>query len=416
MVSVRFLQMGLLGSWLSGCGVEATSKDTGGVDDSGQPGCAAGVNVVLSDFGSTQLALADLEGQTQSSSFLSTASTQTKGLAFALSGDVVVPRARPASGQVVLIDRFGTNVLTWADPRSGTVNGQLPVGTGFESNPQDYVEVDAGRAFVSRWGQNGDSGREPFDRGGDLLVVDIEAHEVSDSIDLPMIDDLPPRPGGLTRLRDQVLVPLDPISADFATTGTAMLAGVSIDDQEMAWLLELAGLKSCGRVAVSPDASTLAVACSGALTPEGVVEGIDESAIVLFDALSLPPVERTRFSASDLFGVPLQNDVEYANDQLLLFKTQSALGGSEHNRWLALDLDSGEVEEILQAEPDSAGDGKGLVYGGMVCAPGCSNICLLADSDRSVLQRVRVRGGVELIESVQVERSVGLPPRVIGLR
>jgi hypothetical protein len=112
----------------------------------------------------------------------------------------------------------------------------------------------------------------------------------------------------------------------------------------------------------------------------------------------------------------LQNDVEYANDQLLLFKTQSALGGSEHNRWLALDLDSGEVEEILQAEPDSAGDGKGLVYGGMVCAPGCSNICLLADSDRSVLQRVRVRGGVELIESVQVERSVGLPPRVIGLR
>jgi len=86
----------------------------------------------------------------------------------------VLPATRPASGEVVLIDRFGTNVLTWVDAASGDVRAQLSVGTGYESNPQDYLEIDERYALVSRYGQNQNAGRQPFDRGGDVLVIGCE--------------------------------------------------------------------------------------------------------------------------------------------------------------------------------------------------------------------------------------------------
>src|SRR5690606_35822633 len=87
-------------------------------------------------------------GETQSASIISTASSETDGLAFALSGDVALPSAPADSGHLVLLDRFGTNVVSWIDPATAEVVSQLPVGTGFESNPQDYVEFGE-RAFIS---------------------------------------------------------------------------------------------------------------------------------------------------------------------------------------------------------------------------------------------------------------------------
>jgi hypothetical protein len=97
--------------------------------------CDQGTVVLLTDYTSTQIALSTLDGTTLSPAFLSTASMKASGLAFALSGDVALPNVTPASGSVVLMDRYGTNVITWADPSSAKVFAQLPVGIGFESNP-----------------------------------------------------------------------------------------------------------------------------------------------------------------------------------------------------------------------------------------------------------------------------------------
>lgn len=401
----------------AGCGVESRGADSGGVTESAVPGCPAGLTVLMSDYASTQVALSALDGSTRSPSLVSTASTETSGLAFALSGDVVLPGTPPRSGRVVVIDRFGTNVLTWIDTRTGEIEGQLPVGTGFESNPQDYVEVDARHAFVSRWGQNGDSGRESFDSGSDLLVIDSVAREISNSIAMPAQGDLPPRPGGLFRVGSEVIVSLDPISLDFASTGTAVLVGVSIDEEKVVWEMPLLGLKSCGRLARSPDGRRLALACSGALDPQGQVESIDQSALVLFDATEDPPEEVERFGAEEFFGEPLQSDVEFASDDIVLVKTQTPLSEEGGNRWLAFHLEDGTAEELLQAEPDGDGAGKGLVYGSMVCAPKCSDLCFLADADQAVLQRIELHGkDVELVEPVRVEDRVGLPPRGLVLR
>jgi hypothetical protein len=383
-----------------------------------EPGCPAGLTVLLTDWASTQVALADLEGRTRSESLVSTASTETSGLAFALSGDVVLSGTPTRPGSVVLIDRFGTNVLSWVDTASGQVRGQLPVGTGFESNPQDYLEVDDQRAFVSRWGQNGDSGREAFDRGGDLLVVDFSERVILGSIEMPMQGDLPPRPGGLLRLGTEVIVSLDPIALDFETTGTAVLVGVSVDEEEVVWEATLDGVKSCGRPELSPNGQLLALGCSGELDPAGNVATVDESGLLLFDAQRSPPREVARFSADEIAGQPLQGDVQFASERVVMLKTQTPLDGDVRNRWLAFDLDSEEPREILQAGAGASERGDGLVFGSMVCAPGCSEICLLADADQGVLRRVSVEGGaIELLDPLRVEDRVGLPPRgLLGRR
>ncbi|HLV64229.1 MAG TPA: hypothetical protein VKY73_00385 [Polyangiaceae bacterium] len=408
----------LLGFLALGCNVESTGKDTGGVPKGTSSECPDGLVVLMSDYLSTQIALSELDGETQSESFLSTGSTETDGLAFPLSGDVALPGTRPESGLVVLLDRFGTNVVSWVDPETAEVLAQLSVATGFESNPSDYLEIDERTALLSRWGQNAEPGREDHDTGGDVLILDTEEPAITGSIELDVIDDLPPRPSALTRVGDEVWVTLDRVALDYSTTGEAMVVGISIEDLEVVWQERIDGLKACGRLATSPDGTRLALACTGELDETGGAEDLDQSALVLFDATASPPKEIQRIPAADITGEPLQSDVVFARDDLVLLNTQSAWGGDTNNRWLALDLETGETEELLEASPDADGAGKGGVYGAMVCAPGCSDTCLLADADRGVLARVRVpeSGMPEAIDPITVETRVGLPPRDLALR
>lgn len=402
---------------LVACNVESRAPDSEGAGGGDGGACANGITVVLSDFLSTLVTLGRLDGTTQSAAFLSTGSSGTDGLSFALSGDVVLPSSRAASGRVVLVDRFGTNVVTWADPGTAKVVGQLPIGTGFESNPSDYLEFESGEAFVTRWGENSDPGKQAYDRGGDILVLDSERFEITGSIELPRSDDLPPRPSSMVQMGDVVLVALERIARDFSLTGEAELAGISASTHELSFLLRYSGLKGCGRPALSPSGELLAVACSGALTRTGNVTNLSESALVLLDAKSSPPLELRRLPAAALAGAPLQSSAVFASEKLVLLKTQSEIEGSDSNRWLALNLESDEVQTLLEAGTDARGKGKGIVYGGMLCAPECSNVCLLADADRGVLQRARIGNDrAELLSPIRVETKIGLPPRDLTLR
>ncbi len=440
----RVLVAGGLAAALAGCDVDSTGSSTGGLGDeeagagnagaggadsgadgaaAGAPGaaggdagdqqdCPDGVTVVLSDYVSTQIALSSLEGKTRSASVLSTASSTTSGLAFALSGDVVVPSSRPESGRVVLLDRFGTNVITWLDPANAEVLGQLAVGTGFESNPSDYVEVSGDRAWVTRWGNNADPGAKDHDDGGDILIVDTEKYEIVDNLVIEPEDGLPPCPEAMSRIGDQVVVALERVNADYTEWGEARLVGFSIEKQERLWKLELEGLKNCGRPVPYPGGERWLVACSGVLLYDGTVEDVSQSALVVLDPTESPPVEVERIQAEDVAGESIQTDVVFATDTVVLLKTHTSWGGATNNRWIAYDLESGEATNLVEAAPDSDGLGKGLVYGGMVCAPGCTSTCLLTDADAGVLQRARVseEGQVDLLDPVVVEDEVGLPP------
>lgn len=387
-----------------------TDGGDGAADDDTDVECPRGATVLLSDYVSTQIALTDQKGETLSASFISSASSDTAGLAFALSGDVVLPSAAPASERIVLLDRFGTNVITWLDPQTGDALGQLPVGTGFESNPVDYVEVGDGLAFVSRWGQNTDPGNEPFDRGGDVLVIDTEAPEIVDAIELAFQDDLPPRPGAMLRHEGQMVVILNRVATDFSSTGEAMWAAIDIESRDVEWMETLTGLKNCGRPTPSPDGSRWALACTGAFDT-GEIEDIAQSALLILDPSQDPPMEVERYTAEELVDEPIQGGIAYASDEVILFKTQTPRGGATNNRLMALKLDSGDVTELLEAAPDEELGGKGLMYGSVLCAPQCSELCLMPDADQGVLQRIEQQADGDFdIEAITVERSVGLPP------
>jgi hypothetical protein len=399
-----------------GCGVEPVQKDTGGVSGAGDTSCPNGAAVVLSDYASSQVALLGLDGTVLSESFISSASSQTNGLAYPLSGSVGLPSARPGSGSVVLIDRYGTNVITWLDPETAAVTRQMTVGTGFESNPQDYLEVGAGRAYVTRWGENGGAGREPFDAGSDVLILDLDQRSLAGRIELPRQDEFPPRPARMVRVGEQALVVLQRLSLDFQSMGTSQLMGIDIAADRVSFTQELEGLKNCEAPRLSPSGKRLAIACSGRLTPEGASANLDESGVVLLDVEVLPPTLVAKLPASQLVGAALQGDLRFVSDSLLLVKTQTALGGQGNNALYSVSLPEGSARLLLEAHPDSDGSGKGWVFGDIFCAPGCSPVCLLADADLSVLQRIDFSqpANPALAEPLTIAPRTGLPPRNLG--
>jgi hypothetical protein len=399
------------GAGEAGAGDAGTTLDSDG--GAAAAPCDHGTTVLLTDYTSTQVALAKLDGTVQSAAFLSTASTKASGLAFALSGDVALPNVTPASHRVVLLDRYGTNVITWADPATAKVYGQLPVGTGFESNPQDYVETDTTHAYVSRWGVNDAPGKQPNDSGSDVLVVDTQAFTITKSIPMPVEDMLPPRPAGMVRVADTVIVVLQRTSEDFMTVGESALVGLQNDT--IAWEVHVTGLKNCDRPSLSPSGRILAIACEGQLDQNGNVIDPSTSGIALYDVTSSPPKPLQRFAISDQLGSSVQSGVAWMNAGMLLGKTQTPVGGSTNNQAFALDLGSGKASVLLTAGKDSMGKGKGLVYGDVHCHPGCGDVCMLADADVGRLRRWSIVGGaLQAMSDVTVDPTTGLPPVSIG--
>jgi hypothetical protein len=399
---------------VAGCNV-STAPNTGGVTASADAGatCDEGEVVLLTDYTSTQIALTAPDGTPLSPSFLSTATTKTSGVAYALSGDVALPTMRATSRRVVLLDRYGTNVVTWADPSTAKVLGQLPVGTGFESNPQDYVETDATHALISRWGVNGKPGAQPFDHGSDVLVVDTKALAITASIAMPATDGLPPRPAGMTRIGTSTLVVLQNESEDFKTEADSVVVGLV--NGAVAWKMTVAGLKGCNRPAVSPSGKQMALSCEGEIDGNGNVEKLAESAVALYDVTSLPPKLVKQFAISDQLTNPTQDRVSFASETLLVGKTQTSLGGTSNNQAFALDTTTGKATVLLTAHLDATGKGKGIVYGDFVCSPGCAGFCILADSDVGKLQRWSIKSrGLEPLAAIDVDPQVGLPPVAVG--
>jgi hypothetical protein len=400
------------------CNVEPTAHDECHATLAAASGCPAAALVVMSDYVSTQIGLTTLAGDTLCGSYFSTARAEATAVAFALSGDVALPSTRPPSGRAVVLDRYGTNVVSFLVAETGALLGQLAVGTGFESNPQDYLEIDTNRALVSRWGENPVPGQKAFDRGGDLLVIDTRALVIEGSIELPR-DDFPPRPAGLTRVGDQAVVTLQRASLDIRSMGDGMLVGVDLDALAVTWELPLEGLKNCGPLALAPDGAVGAVACTGYIDPDGIAESIDDSGLVVIDLSTEPPSELQRFPARELAGVSLQSELEFFAARRLLAKTQTALDGTGNNRLLAVELDAEDAadaaETLLEARPSASGAGQGIVLGGMLCTPDCGGTCLVADADRGVLERFAIDGdALTPLGARALKGTVGLPPREVG--
>ena len=424
---VKSFSLTIAASLLLACQNPLSNKATGGIDldasivrgdRDASVSCPMGVAALLGDsnYLSSQVALTALDGTVLSASFISSASAPTDGLAFALSGDVVLPSTAPAPGRVVVIDRYGTNVITWVDPATAQVQGQLSVGTGFESNPQDYIELDATRALVSRWGINGDPNQQRFDGGNDLLVIDTRKLGILSSIALPWDDNLPPRPSTFTRVGTSVAVVLQRLSDDFSTQGDAEIVRIDPTSLTKVQTLLLSGVSNCGRLMPRPNNTGFGLSCTGPLDLYGGSKDLSESALVLFDVDSSGNLaEQTRIPASAITGEPLQSDFDFASESIALLITQTPLGGSSNNRLLALELATQTVAPLAEAKPGADGTGQGLAFGSVLCSPGCSPVCLLADAAQGLVRRFDLteQPAAEL-SSISVTPGIGLLPRQLA--
>ena len=398
-----------LGALLVACNVTPATT-TGGADLPSRGDCPRGVAVVSSDFQSSEVALLGPNGDVKSAAFLSSASTAASGLAAPFSGDISVAPSHSRPGELVVVDRFGTNVLSFVSTQTAEVRAQLPVGTGFEANPQDYLELSEHLAFVPRLGENASPGREPFDAGSDLLVIDPSVPSITGSVAMPRKDGYLPNPAAVMLLGDDVLVTLVHASADFSDMADSELVAIASADQSQRYRLPLDGLKNCGRAELSPSGSLLAVACSAFLDRQGAVADPSGSALVLLDPSQTPPQELRRFAAQDLVQGPIQSSLEFVSEQLVLIKTQTALGAAQDNQLFSVDLESGATTLLVTAEPAQGGLGFGIALGGMHCDEGCSDPCLVADASRGKLWRFAVQRNALSPGDDVVIHGAGLPP------
>ena len=226
---------------------------------------------------------------------------------------------------------------------------------------------------------------------------------------MPVVGGLPPRPARMLDVGGTVVVVLQRTSDDFATVGDAMLIGLV--NEAIAWQLAVTGFKNCDRPVLSPSRRTMAMGCEGQLAMDGTVMDPAASGIVVYDVSTLPPRLVSHLPVVDQLGSPVQSGVAWVSDTVLLAKTQTPLGGATDNQAFTLDVKSGKASVLLTAHKDAMGKGKGIVYGDVLCRPGCGDVCLMADGDVGKLRRWSIAGGsLSPMSDVEVDPKTGLPP------
>lgn len=380
--------------------------------------CGRGIAVGMIDpdsYASVNVGLVGLDGTTLSGSFISSASAPST-LNAALSGDVVFPSSR-MQNDIVLIDRLVVSVLTFVEVETAEVRDQISVRTGFDSNPQDYVELDDGTALVSRLEANRTPGEQPHDGGDDLLRIDPASGAILGRVDLSeFVSDATgrARPSTMIRTDRHVFVSLTRHSGDFREVGQAGVLVLDSRSAEVQGSFEVPGMKNCGGLTLSPDGKRLALSCGGLVNNANGSAPAD-SGVVEFEIFDgdeeFTLVERARASASEWGYGPFSSAIAYADDDLLLAKTYGALEGEDAgrpDRIVSLSRGLGEAEILLESSE------RAFTLGSVLCVAPCG-LCFVADAGRGVVHRFPIAGNqVGPGRQHRIDEEIGLPPLLLG--
>lgn len=401
---------------LAACSAPQVTPDNQGATV--QPGvCGRGLVVVESDYQSSNVSLLDFDGHVASESLISS-STTSAGFGVRLSGDVVTPSSLQIGSEIALIDRYPAGVLRFVELATARVTGELSVATGFRANPQDYLPLAPNHAYVARYEANANAGRQAWDEGGDVLVVDPSVPAITGRIDLSAAlageaSQFSPHPARLLNVSGRIFALLAAYADDYSSAAESRLVELDPATDTLLSTLVLAGLRGCAGLAVSPDERTLAVACTGDDLRSSVPK-LEGSGLALLDIEDVPRLAR-RFEASELGAAPLGFSIAYASPEQLLFGTLGHLddsdGAAVQDTLRTLRTDSEQVEELLESA------GEPFTLGGALCAAPCG-VCFAADAKRSggsVLRfTVDSAGNFAAPSTIRVETRVGLPPRYLG--
>ncbi|MBN1610275.1 MAG: hypothetical protein JW940_26845 [Polyangiaceae bacterium] len=407
---------GSSGTAVDAAGYGGIAAGGAGGDATAAPSCGRGFVVASSDYQSVNVSLLGLDGEVLSTSLISSGSKKP-GLSAALSGDVVLPTERAAGDRIVLIDRYPTAVLTWVDLRTAAVPAQLSVATGFASNPHDYVELSAHKAYVPRFEPNYASGNEPFDAGNDVLVIDPSVPKITGRIDLLVAmagvnRAYLPRADRALLAGTRLVVVLGGYTADFLDTVASRIVVIDTGTDTIVQTFVLEGFHGCSGLAASPERDELAVACSGNWGGTNVSD-LASSGIARV-SLGSELEEIARYPAAQFGEGAVGSSISYAGRTTLLFTTYGrfATGDVEaaDDTLVELELETDGHEVLLRSadQPFTLGDVR--------CDSACQ-VCYVTDAAQNggVVHRFEVVGGrVRHHGTIEIADSVGLPPRHLG--
>jgi hypothetical protein len=201
-------------------------------------------------------------------------------------------------------------------------------------------------------------------------------------------------------------VSLERLSADYTTAGDEHIVGIDPTTDTEAFTLDLPDAENCGGLAISPSGSVVAVACSGVLG--AMTTSTVDSTVVLVDATKSPPVELKRFPVAVTLGAPLGPSLAFASETELVGFVLGNTTPPVDDVAFTLDVTTGAVAKLYDA-------GAAYVLGDVRCTPGCGDLCVFADSQKSALDFWQVSGtSFKSLAPVNPDPKPGLPPVALG--
>jgi hypothetical protein len=399
--------VGVLGL-ITACDVPVLRPNEVGVGD------ASGLVVAATDeVQASNIGLMDSSGFVLSSSVISTASVKA-GDSTALGGDLAFPSMVSNSAELVILDRYPGSVITWLDVSTAKVRTQLSVATGFAANLHDYVPYSPTKVFATRFDSNSAPGQEPFDSGGDLLVIDPTTDptkpqpQITGRVDiaagLPAGNAYFAHPDRARLLPDGKIYVVVPYYDANHYSGESYLAVVDPATEQVESFLSLKGVSGCSGIDAAPDARSLAIACSGNWQGTGRAAA-STSAILGVSTLPLRELWRVGTGAdARSFGFT----ATFADAQHVITTRLGDLGPPILNDTVELiNIEAGTSTTLFE----SAAQPASLSVGPCATALG---ICFLADASRNQIVRLDLNAaGDYALTKFNWDDPVGLRPRLL---
>lgn len=377
-----------------------------------EQGAASGLVVAATDeVQSANIGIMDSSGFVLSSSVISTASVKAD-FSTALGGDLAFPSTVSDSTVLVILDRYPGSVITWLDVSTPkpTVRAQLSVATGFAANLHDYVPYWPTKVFATRFDSNSSPGQEPFDSGGDLLMIDPTTPQpkITGRIDvaarLPKGNPYFAHPDRARLLPDGKLYVVVPFYDARHYSGKSYLAVVDPETEQVESFLLLEGVSGCSGIDAAPDARSLAIACSGNWQGTGRAQS-STSAIV---GVSTSPLRELWRMGTGPDARAFGFSATFADAHHVITTKLGALGPPLLNDTVELiDIEAKTSTTLLE----SAGQPASLSLGPCATQLG---LCFLADASRNQIVRLDLNAvGDYAITKFDWHDPVGLRPRLL---
>ena len=356
----------LAAAWLAACADDTRAGTADVAYEAAVPAVGNRLAVLGSDYKSSTLSLLAAADQTRVGAGVWTSGSAVSASETALSGDVALGQTPAADGRVIVVDRANAVVSFW-DPATRAIQ-QIPVSTGFYSNPQDAVPLDAHKMYVVRMKRNPMPTSNPadLDEGDDVLIVDPTEGKVLGRIDLaPFASEngLVAAGSRAVRVGARVWLPLQSLSADFSHQGPTRFVAIDTTKNAVIQVVDVPSIKNCIEAVWLADTQQLVAVCPGAYSDKAQ-QGAHAGIVVLTPS-DVTTTAEIAFHANDFGGATtLGRDVACLPGGHCLVATPGDPDSATRDRIWRFELSGGAPVQIGQ------GSGAFSISGAIAIAAG----------------------------------------------